>query len=75
MSINVARTNKRKTKPYGDNIQVLVQELSSPNPDLKIVKSKTEALGIPYNSDLIVLMSEVLLFLSQEKVSAPQVRV
>ncbi len=74
MSINVARINKRKNKPCSDNVQVLVQELSSPNPDLKIVKSKTEALGIPYNSDLIVLMSEVLLFLSQEKVSSLQAR-
>ena len=49
------------------DLQVLVKELSKTNPDLKLIQSKTAALGIPYSSDLIVLMSEILVYLSKSK--------
>lgn len=49
------------------DLQVLVKELSKTNPDLKLIQSKTAVLGIPYSSDLIVLMSEILVYLSKSK--------
>lgn len=49
------------------DLQVLVKELSKTNPDLKLIQSKTAALDIPYSSDLIVLMSEILVYLSKSK--------
>ena len=48
-----------------EDLNVLVQELSKKNPNPQLIKSKSETLGIPYSSDLIILMSEVLVFLSQ----------
>ncbi len=48
-----------------EDLNVLVQELSKKTPNPQLIKSKTEILGIPYSADLIVLMSEVLVFLSQ----------
>ncbi|MBC7743084.1 MAG: hypothetical protein H7061_12860 [Bdellovibrionaceae bacterium] len=48
-----------------EDLNVLVQELSKKNPNAELVKNKTDVLGIPYSPDLIVLMSEVLVFLSQ----------
>ncbi len=50
---------------YSRDLQILVQELSKTNPDAKLIKIKTDLLGIPYSSDLIILMSEVLIFLSK----------
>lgn len=47
------------------DLQVLVKELSKSNPDSKLIKSKTDILGIPYSADLIILMSEVLVYLSK----------
>jgi hypothetical protein len=47
------------------DLQVLVKELSKSNPDSKLIKSKTDVLGIPYSADLIILMSEVLVYLSK----------
>ena len=49
----------------GSDLQVLVKELSKTNPDSKLIKNKTDILGIPYSSDLIILMSEVLVYLSK----------
>lgn len=49
----------------GNDLQVLVKELSKTNPDSKLIKNKTDILGIPYSSDLIILMSEVLVYLSK----------
>ncbi len=49
------------------DLQMLVHELSKANPDSKIVKNKSEILGIPYSQDVIILMSEVLVYLSQNK--------
>ncbi len=49
------------------DLQVLVKELSKNNPDSKLIKSKTDVLGIPYSSDLIILMSEVLVYLSKSE--------
>ena len=58
---------------YGNElINQLVIELSKANPDTELVKSRTKDLGIPYNPDIIILMSDVLVYLSQirEKKSA-----
>jgi len=49
------------------DLQVLVKELSKNNPDSKLIKTKTDILGIPYSSDLIILMSEVLVYLSKSE--------
>lgn len=49
------------------DLNILVQELSKSNPDSKLLKSKTDVLGIPYSPDLIILMSEVLVYLSKSK--------
>ena len=59
MSVAIASPNK--------DLQVLLQELSKTNPDLKLLKFKTESLGIPFSSDLITLMSEVLVYLSKSQ--------
>ncbi|MBC7420995.1 MAG: hypothetical protein H7328_09740 [Bdellovibrio sp.] len=48
-----------------EDLNVLVQELSKKNPNPQLIKNKADVLGIPYSSDLIILMSEVLVFLSQ----------
>ncbi|MBY0452161.1 MAG: hypothetical protein K2P92_03930 [Bdellovibrionaceae bacterium] len=50
---------------YSQDLQILVQELSKTNPNEKVIKNKTDLLGIPYSPDLIILMSEVLVFLSK----------
>jgi hypothetical protein len=50
---------------YSQDLQVLVHELSKTNPNEKVIKNKTDLLGIPYSPDLIILMSEVLVFLSK----------
>lgn len=47
------------------DLQTLVQELSKTSPDSKLIKNKTEVLGIPYSQDIIILMSEVLVYLSK----------
>lgn len=51
------------------DLQTLVQELSKTNPDSKLVKNKTEVLGIPYSQDVIVMMSEVLVYLSKNNLN------
>lgn len=57
-------------KTLNADLQVLVQELSKKNPDSKLVKSKTDLLGIPYSADEIIMMSEVLVYISKNKLSA-----
>ncbi len=47
------------------DLQTLVQELSKTNPDSKLIRNKADVLGIPYSADLIILMSEVLVYLSK----------
>lgn len=64
MSVNMAQNKVRNSAPNED-LQTLVQELSKTNPDSKLIKNKTDVLGIPYSSDLIILMSEVLVYLSK----------
>lgn len=51
------------------DLQTLVQELAKNNPDKKLIKNKSLALGIPYSTDLITLMSEVLLYLSRNNLA------
>ena len=51
---------------YSQDLQILVQELSKTNPDSKLIKTKTDILGIPYSSDIIIMMSEVLVYLSKQ---------
>lgn len=53
----------------GSDLQALVHELSKSNPNINRVKDKTDILGIPYNPDLITLMSEVLVYLSKNSPS------
>lgn len=48
-----------------DHLNLLVRELSKSNPNHDIIKSNTQTLGIPYNPDLIILMSDVLVYLSK----------
>lgn len=55
------------------DLQMLVHELSKANPDSKLIEKKAETLGIPYSQDIIVLMSDVLVYLSQ-KSSKPKNR-
>ena len=47
------------------HLNALVHELSKKNPNTELIKAKTSQLGIPYSNDLIILMSEVLVFLSE----------
>ena len=56
------------------DLQVLVKELSKSNPDSKLLKTKTDILGIPYSSDLIILMSEVLVYLSKTESQKPRLK-
>lgn len=56
------------------DLQVLVKELSKTNPDSKLLKNKTDVLGIPYSSDLIILMSEVLVYLSKNDNKKPRLK-
>ncbi len=49
-----------------EHLNLLVRELSKTNPSAEIIKSKTGILGIPYNPDLIILMSDVLVYLSKK---------
>jgi hypothetical protein len=48
-----------------EDLRALVQELSKKNPSENLLKTKTKQLGIPYSNDLIILMSEVLVYLSK----------
>lgn len=48
-----------------EHLSVLVQELSKKSPNVDLIKNKTDLLGIPYSDDLIILMSEVLVYLSK----------
>ena len=50
-----------------EHINQLVIELSKLNPCTDVIKSKTGILGIPYSPDIIILMSDVLVFLSENK--------
>lgn len=57
---------------YGnEHINQLVIELSKANPNIELIKSKTETLGIPYSADIIILMSDVLVYLSKNKTKRP----
>lgn len=48
-----------------EHLNALVQELSKKSPNVDLIKNKTDLLGIPYSNDLIILMSEVLVYLSK----------
>lgn len=51
---------------YGnEHINQLVVELSKAKPNAELIKSKTSLLGIPYSPDIIILMSDVLVYLSE----------
>ena len=57
-----------------EHLNVLVQELSKKNPNVDLIKDKTNLLGIPYSNDLIVLMSEVLVYLSAHTNKKPYLK-
>ena len=61
----IVTTEGRMSVVENQHLSTLVQELSKKNPDTELIKSKTSQLGIPYSNDLIILMSEVLVFLSE----------
>ena len=65
--VMAANITPNKTNSTSEHLQVLVQELSKANPDSRLIKKKTDVLGIPYSPDLIILMSEVLVYLSNNK--------
>lgn len=50
-----------------EHLNVLVQELSKKNPDRQTLKNKTTLLKIPFSDDLIILMSEILCFISKNE--------
>lgn len=50
-----------------EDLKTLVQELSKKNPNVDLIKNQTKVLGIPYSADLIILMSEVLVYLSNSE--------
>lgn len=56
--------NANGVQTMNDDLKLLVQELSKTNPNPDLIKTKTDMLGIPYSSDLIIMMSEVLVYLS-----------
>ena len=54
-------------KPNNDeNLHLLVRELSKSQPNAEVIKSKTQILGIPYSDDLIILMSDVMVYLAKQ---------
>ena len=56
---------------HNQHLNALVHELSKKNPNAELIKTKTNLLGIPYSNDLIILMSEVLVFLSKSNEKKP----
>ncbi len=58
-------TGSKSDNNTSKDLQILLQELAKSNPEARLVKSKIDILGIPYNSDLIILLSEVLVYLSK----------
>ncbi len=60
--------------PHNEHLNILVHELSKKSPNNDIIKDKTGLLGIPYSPDLIVLMSEVLVFLSASNQKKPYLK-
>lgn len=57
--------NTGDSQAMNEDLKTLVQELSKTNPDAELIKTKTGLLGIPYSADLIIMMSEVLVYLSK----------
>ncbi len=57
-----------------EHLNVLVQELSKKSPNVDLIKNKTDILGIPYSNDLIILMSEVLVYLSKTPQTSIQMK-
>lgn len=50
-----------------EHLNVLVQELSKKSPNRELLKDKTALLKIPFSEDLIILMSEILCFISKNE--------
>lgn len=65
MLFSTSRTANAANDVQKLDLQKLIAELSKSKPDVNMVKKKTDSLGIPYNPDLIILMSEVLVYLSK----------
>ena len=57
-----------------ENLHLLVRELSKSHPNTEIIKSKTQVLGIPYSADLIILMSDVLVYLAKQPKKKPSMK-
>lgn len=56
--------HKNKVQNNLDNIYGLINELSSQNPDSKVLKTLCSDAGVAYESDLVELMSKVLIISS-----------
>lgn len=54
-----------------EHLNALVHELSKKSPNVDLIKDKTNILGIPYSADMIILMSEVLVYLSKSSQHPP----
>lgn len=57
-----------------EHLNALVLELSKNNPNADVIKSKTEILGIPYSPDMIILMSDVLVYISKNPQKRPTLK-
>ena len=59
---------------HNEHLNILVQELSKKSPNTDLIKDKTGLLGIAYSTDLIILMSEVLVYLSASNRKKPYLK-
>lgn len=66
---------QKNNKPNNlDSIYELISELSRHKPDIKVVKTLCAAAGLTYESDLIQLMSKVLVIASSFSQSGSKIK-
>jgi hypothetical protein len=56
------------------NLSQLVTELSKTKPDLNLVKSMCQKTGFKYSTDLIQLMSDILMTMNFKKAAKSQTK-
>lgn len=56
------------------NLSLLVTELSKTKPDLNLVKSMCQKTGFKYSTDLIQLMSDILMTMNSKKTAKNQAK-
>jgi hypothetical protein len=58
---------KKQTEKYNhESIYELVTELSQTKPDAKVLKALCEKTGLVYETDLVLLMSKVLVMVNAQ---------